>query len=209
MTRVGAILLAAGGSRRMGRAKQLLPFAGTTLLRHACQTALEVASPVVAVLGAESALCEAELAGLAVTPAYNPQWAEGMSGSLRAGLACLQALAPECPGALVLLVDQPLVTPADLARLLAAWNPPPLAAAAYAGILGAPAVFARSLFPDLLALTGPQGARDVIARHAAQVAAVAIPAAAQDVDTLEDYRQASGAVAQTSGEIGQWNQTRN
>ena len=189
---VGLILLAAGESRRMGRAKQLLPFADTTLIRHACQTALATpARPVVVVLGANGDACASEIADLPVTCTRNPAWTEGMSGSLRAGLACLVELAPQITGAVILLVDQPLVSASDVTALLAAWEPlrTPIAAAAYDGVLGVPAVFSRALFPDLAALRGQEGARVVIARHAAGMASVAIPAATHDLDTHEDYRR--------------------
>ena len=174
----------------MGRAKQLLPFAGTTLLRHACRTALAApVSPVVVVLGANGDACAAEIADLRVTCVVNAGWAAGMSGSLRTGLDCLIRLAPQIAGALVVLPDQPLVTFADLTALLTAWDPPncTIAAAAYGEDLGVPAVFDRSLFQELAALQGPAGARSVITRHAARTASVEIPAAAHDIDTLKDY----------------------
>jgi molybdenum cofactor cytidylyltransferase len=192
---VGLILLAAGASQRMGSMKQLLPFAGTTLLRRACLTALATpARPIVVVLGADSAVCAAEISDLPVEPVLNPQWPEGMSGSLRVGLARLTELTPEIGGVVVLLPDQPLIQPADVAALLAAWDPPqrPIAAAAYNGILGVPAVFGRALFPELASLHGQEGARAIIARHAAEAAAVEMPAAAQDMDTPDDYRRLSG-----------------
>jgi molybdenum cofactor cytidylyltransferase len=192
---VGLILLAAGASRRMGCIKQLLPFAGTTLLRHACQTALATPlRPILVVLGADSAACAAEIADLPVEPVLNPQWPEGMSESLRVGLARLTELSPAIAGVVVLLPDQPLVRPSEVTALLAAWDPPrrPIAAAAYNGVLGAPAIFARALFPELASLQGQEGARAVIARHARVTAAVEIPAGAQDMDTPDDYRRLSG-----------------
>jgi molybdenum cofactor cytidylyltransferase len=195
-TTVGLLLLAAGESRRMGRPKQLLPFAGTTLLRHACRTALATPwRPVVVVLGFENAACAAEISDLPVALVLNPQWPEGMGGSLRVGLARLLELSPETAGVLVLLPDQPLVEAGDLTNLMAAWDPPrrPVAAAAYNGVLGVPAVFARALFEELASLQGPAGARAVIARHPAEIAIVPMPAGAQDVDTPEDYRRIAGS----------------
>ena len=189
---VGLILLAAGASRRMERPKQLLPFAGTTLLRHACQTALAtVARPVIVVLGAGHAECAAEIADLPVERVINPQWEQGLSGSLRVGLARLIEIAPQLAGVVVLLPDQPLVQPEHVTALLAAWDPPrrPLAAAAYNGILGVPAVFGREFFAELAALTGQEGARALILRHVAETAPVEMAAAAQDVDTPSDYRR--------------------
>ncbi len=191
---VGLILLAAGASRRMGQAKQLLRFGGATLLRHACQVALATAArPVIVVLGADHARCETEIADLPVERVLNPQWEQGMSGSLRAGLARLSDLAPAAAGVVVMLADQPAVQPGDVAALLAAWDPPhrPIAAAAYNGILGVPAVIGRALFAELAALQGQEGARALLLRHAGKTVAVAMPSAAQDVDTPDDYRRLS------------------
>ena len=187
---IGLILLAAGGSRRLGRPKQLLPFRGRTLLRHAAETALaSICRPVVAVLGAAAEELEGELAGLPLAVAVHPEWAAGLAGSLRAGLAALEGAA-ETPvaAAVVMLCDQPGVAAADLDALAAAWRAGgrPLVAALYGGELGVPALFDRSLFPELAALAGDAGAKRVLSRHREAAIAVPLPAAAFDVDTPDD-----------------------
>lgn len=184
-------MLAAGGSTRLGRPKQLLSHRGRTLLRHAAETALAAAvGPVVVVLGAEAERMRPELAGLDVHVVENPRWAEGQSTSLHAGLDAIEdRVAP--PAVLFTTCDQPLVT-ADILRELTgvyAASRPPLVACEYAGATGVPALFDRSLFVSLRALAGDEGARSVIVRHRATAVVVPFPDAAMDVDTAEDVQR--------------------
>lgn len=185
------IVLAAGGSARLGTPKQLLPYGGRTLLRHAAETAVAAgAAHVVIVLGAEVERTRGELAGLEVRAVENARWAEGLSTSLRAGLDALEAFG-HLDAALFTTCDQPRVTPEILRALLAAYGAarPPLVACAYAGAAGVPALFDRSLFASLRALAGDAGARSVIARHRARAVLVPFPDAALDVDTAEDVER--------------------
>ena len=184
--RIGAVVLAAGGSRRMGRPKQLLPYRGRSLLRHAAEAALATpCRPVAVVLGAAAALAEAELAGLPVDAVRNPRWADGIGTSIRAGIAALGA----ADAAIILLADQPLLGPAALLALLErfAQDRPDAVASEYAGTLGVPALFARSLFPALLSLADDEGAKRVIL--AGNAARVPFPDGAIDVDTPADYQR--------------------
>jgi CTP:molybdopterin cytidylyltransferase MocA len=194
--RVGIVLLAAGGSTRMGRPKQLLPFGRTTLLRHAVETALATGfSPLVVVLGAEPDACRIELEGLPVNVTQNDGWAGGMGGSLRAGVAELERVAPDIRAVLVMLHDQPHVSVASLQRLGEMWSPPDwtIAAAFYGGTAGAPAVFGREHFVELKALTAGGGAKSILARHDARVAKLDLPEALDDIDSPEDYARLSAA----------------
>jgi molybdenum cofactor cytidylyltransferase len=105
---VGIILLAAGGSSRLGTPKQLLPLDGDTLLGRAARAALATrADRVVVVLGAHADACLATLTGLAVEIVVNTAWAEGQASSLRAGLAQLLSAGPVPDAAIVMLCDQP------------------------------------------------------------------------------------------------------
>lgn len=189
---MGIVVLAAGGSTRLGTPKQLLTYQGRTLLRRAVETALEAAAgPVAVVLGAEAARMRAELAGLDVRVAENPDWAEGLSTSLHSGLAALDA--PAAAGsavdaALFTTCDQPLVTSALLREIIGAYDVshPAIVVCEYAGTVGVPALFSRALFPELLALRGDAGAKRVIARHLPAVARVPFPDAVLDIDTAAD-----------------------
>ncbi len=193
---VGIVLLAAGGSIRMGQPKQLLPYRGATLLRHAAATALATGcQPVVVVLGAEAEACAEVLAALPVAVVKNEAWSQGMAGSLRCGVETLEKIAPETQAALVLLHDQPLITPALLQNLITLWDPPGtlISAAFYSGSPGVPALFDRQLFAELKALTGAEGAKKVLTRNAAVLATLEMPEALADIDSPEDYLRFQGS----------------
>lgn len=196
MHNIGVILLAAGGSTRMGRAKQLLPFGKITLLRHAAETALATGlSPVVVVLGAEADSCHAELEGLAVAVVRNEGWSRGMGGSLRIGVEELERMAPQAEAALVMLHDQPRISAASLRDLASLWSLEgcTIAAAFYGGTAGVPAVFGRKHFAELKALDGGGGAKGLLARYDANVAKLELPEALDDIDSPEDYVRLSPA----------------
>ncbi|WP_329584295.1 nucleotidyltransferase family protein [Kitasatospora sp. NBC_01250] len=186
---VAALVLAAGGGRRLGgRPKALLPFRGRPLVEHAVRVVREGGcDPVLVVLGAARARVpvEAELSGC--TLVTNPDWAEGMGGSLRAGLA---AVPPGCSGVLVFLVDTPGVTPAAVARLLAAHRSgAALAAAGYAGRRGHPVLIGAAHLAEAAAgARGDAGARELLNRRRAELRLVecgdiAVP---DDLDTPAD-----------------------
>jgi molybdenum cofactor cytidylyltransferase len=188
---IAAIILAAGSATRMGRPKQLLDWGGHPLVRAAAEQAL--AAPldqVLVVVGASRDEVMAALDGLALRIVANPEYAVGQSTSLRAGVA---SLGPEVAAALVMLGDQPFVTPAIVGRIIAEWRASgaPIVAPVYAGQRGNPVLFARAVFPELLAITGDQGARGVLAADPARIHLVAFdddrPLA--DIDTPDDYER--------------------
>lgn len=189
MSRAGLVLLAAGGSRRLGSPKQLLRDAGgKSLVRRAAETALgSLCRPVAVVLGADAEAAAAELADLPLTIRINPEWQTGLASSLRAGLDALLEHGP-LDAAVVMLCDQPRVTSALLNSLLtvSAETGHQIAACEYGGTLGVPALFARSLFPDLQALTGDEGARRVIRAYPGPIARLSFPGGVLDIDTAPD-----------------------
>ena len=166
---IGAVVLAAGGSTRLGRPKQLLVHEGEALVHRAARLArAAVDGPVVVVLGAEAATVGKALGRLEVEPWLHPNWREGMGSSLAAGIARLSQDTGAVGGALLLLVDQPFIHlpyPASLVARFRA-NDVDLAATRYGpeedSTAGPPAVFARSLFPRLMALSGDHGARSLL-----------------------------------------------
>ena len=190
LSTVPIIILAAGASTRMGVPKQLLRRHGRTLLGHAVEAALgSTCRPVIVALGANAEKIQPEIEGLSVQIVQNTHWAEGLSSSIRAGIAAI-AGAPDPPEAVVLAVcDQPLVGSQDIEALVTAFRSTkrPIIASQYAGTLGVPALFARSVFPELLGLAGDRGAKQVIQRNATAVWPVPCPHGAIDVDTLEDW----------------------
>ncbi|WP_371482427.1 NTP transferase domain-containing protein [Kitasatospora sp. NBC_00315] len=186
---VAALVLAAGGGRRLGgRPKALIPYRGRPLVEHAAEVVREGGcGPVTVVLGAarEQVRTRARLADCRLVD--NPDWESGMGSSLRVGLA---ALAPGTPAVLVMLVDTPGVSPAAVARLLAAHRAGALlAAAAYQGRRGHPVLIGARYFAEAAAgATGDAGARALLGAHAAEVALVecgdvAVP---DDLDTPAD-----------------------
>ena len=185
------MLLAAGGSRRLGTPKQLVRYRGKTLLQIALERARAALphAPIVVVVGAH-ALRLRRLVRRAVPGAAclaNPRWEQGLASSLNAGI---EVLPPDTKGVLVLLVDQPHVSARALGRLVAAWRRRPniVAAAEYFGRVGAPAILPRSHWPALRTLDGDSGARAML-RTAAQISRIAMPEAALDVDTPDDLRR--------------------
>ena len=182
------LLLAAGASTRMGQPKQLLTWQGRTLLRHAAETAVASGcAPIVLVTGAIHDELVTEIAGLSIQAVRNEHWETGMASSIRTGLA---AVAPARPRAvLIMLTDQPLVTPELLRQLVAQQRQThtPIVAAAYGNTIGVPAVFDRALLPRLLQLQGAEGAGRLIASLGAAVGQVHFPAGLLDVDTPEQY----------------------
>ena len=186
MTRLSAVLLAAGGSRRLGRPKQLLVWRGEPLVRHAARAALEAGvDELIAVVGAERDGVAAALEGLALQVVDNPRWSEGMGGSIAAG-----ARAASGDALLLLTADQPGVTGDLLARLIDAMRAGhPRVACAYAGVLGVPALFADpGDLAALRALSGDRGARELL-RGSAPVHAVPAEGAADDIDDETDWQR--------------------
>ena len=183
---VHAIVLAAGEARRFGSPKQLARIGDRPLLPLAVSRAVQVAGhAVTVVLGAYVTELTPALRHASVGLAINRNWREGISSSIRAGLAQVPGSAD---AVLVMLADQPDVTHDDLARLTGAWRAQPewIAAASFSGIVGAPAIFPRWCFGDLQQLQGDRGARVILQRHMERVIRVTMPSAAIDIDTPED-----------------------
>jgi molybdenum cofactor cytidylyltransferase len=193
---IGIILLAAGASSRMGEPKQLLRFEGETLLRRAVRVALETQyRPVVVVLGANADALREEIAPTDARIIINQAWAEGMSSSIRSGLLALETEAGnEIEAVILMLCDQPLIMSDSISRLVDAYRArrTVLVASEYEvdgeKTRGVPALFSRALFSELAELRGAEGAKRIVTRHEAEAAFIAVPEAAFDVDTGDDYR---------------------
>ena len=187
---VGAVVLAAGSSSRMGIPKQTLQFKGNTLIRRAALAALDAGCrPVVVVTGAHAELCRREFDGLDVREAFNQDWQTGMASSVRAGIDALVTMDPDVAATVLLLCDQPHVTSDVLARLIAAHHAThkPVIASVYGGNSGVPALFSRTLFAELTKLEGTSGAKEVIKRHASEAHFLQFPEGEIDVDTPDDF----------------------
>jgi molybdenum cofactor cytidylyltransferase len=171
--RIGALLLAAGQSRRMGSNKLLEDIDGRPMVVRTAQRLLSSrARPIVAVLGNQAEAVDAALGRLPVERVGNPAYAEGLSTSLKRGLA---ALPPDIDGVIVCLGDMPLVAGRDLDRLIAAFNPlegRAIIVPTRRGKRGNPVLWARRFFPEMTELAGDVGAKHLIGEHAELVAEV-------------------------------------
>ncbi|MCL6285512.1 nucleotidyltransferase family protein [Ruegeria sp. 2012CJ41-6] len=190
MSTIPIILLAAGASSRMGGADKLMrPIDGEPLLRRTARRARGAGPLYVALPPAPHPRHDA-VAGLDAHIVPVPDAAEGMNASLRRAVS---ALPPSAPAVMILLADLPDITKNDLKNVLQAvdlktdtliWR-----GATEAGKPGHPVIFARELFPDLLALTGDAGAQSVARLHAARTVCVPLPGtnARRDLDTEKDW----------------------
>lgn len=177
---VTGVILAAGNSSRLGRAKQLLKFRGRPLIRHAAEVVIQSGvARVVVIVPAKAAEIVAALFGLDVAVIENAAAWEGIASSIRLGVEAT-------PGPwLITLCDQPLVTEGHLRSLLQSGGP--IAASRYPdGGAGVPALFGHSLRDELLALQGDRGARQIIESRPERVRFVDLGEASLDIDTEED-----------------------
>jgi molybdenum cofactor cytidylyltransferase len=187
---IAGIVLAAGLSRRMGQAKLLMPVGGRAIVRYVVESVLAGGvDSVWVVTGPDVEPIEAALAGLEVQIAVNPAPEEGQASSLRAGIAALPA---SVDAVLIALGDQPSLAPSIIPALLAARRTTSklIVAPRYRDGQGNPVLFKREIFPELLRLTGDQGARPIIQKEPARVEWVDLDLPMPpDVDTQDDYEK--------------------
>ncbi len=197
MSGVSAVVLAAGAGSRFGGRKLLAPFGRKTLI-GATLSGLRGApvDEIIAVVGEDAEELGEVCGPYGVRIVENPDWAAGMSTSVRAGLA---ALGPEARAAVFLLADQPLVGTEAVARLVAAFEEgASVAVATYGGAPRNPVLFAREVWPLVgREVSGDEGARRFVRRHPELVTEVPCDGVADpaDVDTVEDLRNVEERVA--------------
>lgn len=190
------IVLAAGGSTRLGESKQLLWYKGKSLLAGSLEAALNCGKgPVICVVSAESSkeeIAKAPFAGdKRLTLAENPHWSQGISTSIKCGLSCALKADPDLASALFMTCDQPHISADVLDELLRVFAARPadrlIVASSYDDTLGIPAVFAREHFGELNHLSGDKGAKSIILRNREKVIPVDFALGTVDIDTEEDY----------------------
>ena len=186
---VAAVVLAAGRSSRMGGPNKLLEeIAGRPLVRRVVEQVLRSrARPIVVVTGHQRERVEIALTGLPVTFAHNPHFADGLGSSLKAGIGALPA---DADGAIVCLGDMPHVDATLIDRLLGAFDPEKgalVVVPSIEGKRGNPVIWSRRFFPDLMAVEGDVGARNLIGRYTEAVTELPLAgnAALTDIDTPE------------------------
>lgn len=187
---IAGIVLAAGLSRRMGQSKVLMKVGGRAIIRYVVESVLAGGvDSVWVVTGPDVEPIEVALAGTEVQFAVNPAPEEGQAGSVRTGIAALPA---SVEAVLIALGDQPLMPPSIIPALLAARRTSPklIVAPRYRDGQGNPVVFKREIFPELLRLTGDQGARPIIQKEPTRVEWVELDLPMPpDVDTPDDYEK--------------------
>jgi CTP:molybdopterin cytidylyltransferase MocA len=194
MSGVSAIVLAAGAGSRFGGGKLLAPFGGRTLI-EATLSGLHGApvDEIIVVLGAEGERLRSISTAYKTRIVENPDWAEGMSTSVRAGL---RACATDARAAVVCLADQPLVGAEAVERLVEAFQRGArVAVATYGGEMRNPVLFTKGVWPLLLReMSGDRGARVFLRHHREIVTEVSCDDVANsaDIDTVEDLRRLEG-----------------
>lgn len=189
---VGIILLAAGGSSRLGRPKQLLLYKGETFLKHSLQAAIESAAhKIVVVVGSSAEIVKKELTAFDVHVSENVEWEEGMASSIRCGIKALLHIDARAEAIIVMVCDQPFVTASILRELISTHQNTnkAIVACSYENTFGPPVLFHKSLFEELLTIKGDVGARAIVREHTNAVELIPFPKGTYDVDTAEDYER--------------------
>jgi molybdenum cofactor cytidylyltransferase len=158
------VLLAAGGSRRFGSQKLVTPVRGLPLIRHGEQLLEQTTDHVIAVIGSDALVVRAALAGTRAEIIENPEWRDGISTSLRRGVA---SVAPHVEAVIVTLGDQPNVRPDIVRKLVDVWRQTGflIVTARYRGVRAPPVLLSRPVFRDVAALVGDVGAKALMDQH--------------------------------------------
>lgn len=188
--KVHTIVLAAGSSSRMGQPKQLLKIGDEPLLVHTIKTVTAagiLSNEITVVIGSNYEQHRDIISPLNVNIEHNIDWANGMGNSLKYGLKKIVTQKPA--GVLILVCDQPLLTPEHIQKLVQQFHlsPQSIVASHYNNTDGVPAIFPFTLFEQLLTIGEDQGAKKVLQQNRQNLISVDFPDGAIDLDTLEDY----------------------
>jgi len=188
-SRFGAVILAAGMSSRMGEAKQLLRLGNNTLLGQVLENVRSSGvTDIVLVLGHEAEKIKERISTENLSVVINESYRQGMGTSLRAGLA---ALPPDVDAALIVLADQPFVLPKTLDLLMDEYtrSSAQIVIPTYKGFRGNPVLLDRSVFSEVMALTGDIGCRAIFGSHLEGIAKVPVEdiGILLDMDSKDDF----------------------
>ena len=187
MSRIAALILAAGGSSRMGTPKQFLTLGGRSFIRIVVDRAREAGcEPVVVVGGADVDRVVATVGNDAHVVSH-PDWARGIGSSIRAGMEAIELEFNNVDHVLLLLADQPNVGPREIHRLVAEADDNFICAAQFADTIGPPVLIPRAFFDALRGIPDDRGAKDLWLSHPDRLRRVPLQAAARDIDTPTDY----------------------
>jgi molybdenum cofactor cytidylyltransferase len=189
--KTGVIILAAGSSSRLGQPKQLLEFNGKTLIEIAVEAAQNsLAQSCVLVLGAIGNLISEKVGHLKIDQVINENWENGMASSMQIGLKYLMEKS-DPDQVILMLSDQPFVDSNILNYLIENKlnSDSEIIACSYDGTYGVPVLFTKRYFPELLSLTGNDGAKKLVMAHQDDFHTIDFPKGAFDIDTMEDYQR--------------------
>jgi molybdenum cofactor cytidylyltransferase len=192
-SRTAGIILAAGGSERLGQPKQLLDWCGVPFVRQVAQTALSAGlDPLIVVTGSDRVAVEGALSDLPVRCVHNPGWADGQSSSMRVGLA---SLPKRCDRVIFLLSDQPQVSPLLIRGLIERHNQQraPITAPMMRERKGNPVLFSNETFEVLQVVSGDKGGRAAFNKFKVDTLPWIDDRALLDVDQLSDFDQLTRA----------------
>jgi molybdenum cofactor cytidylyltransferase len=192
MTKIPVLLLAAGGSSRMGQPKQLLAWGNESLIEHQIKTLIETGNPVNVILGFNSNLIIPLIEKYKANIYINPDWESGMGSSISFGIQQIMHKYTHAKGVLICLLDQPLVTASFLKRMIDAWQPGDqqiVASRSVSGWTGVPVLFDKYYFHDLLEVENDQGAKKIIQQYEKNVILVDAGELIEDMDTFDSYQQ--------------------
>lgn len=192
MAKIPILLLAAGGSSRMGQPKQLLPWGEQTLIEHQIQTLLKTDNPVNVIIGSNSNLIIPVIEKFPVNVFINTDWESGMGSSISLGICQIIKKNPEANGVLITLLDQPMITTSYLEKMLFAYHPglqQILVSRSASGWTGVPVLFDKFYFKELTELSNDEGAKKIVKRHEESVIFMEGGELLEDMDTPETYQK--------------------
>jgi molybdenum cofactor cytidylyltransferase len=188
----GLVILAAGASTRLGKPKQNLVYQNKTLLQQAIETALaSLCRPVIVILGANAEVIRPTLENLPVHIFYNKDWQEGMSSSIRLGIAEMQKFEPAITSIVLMLCDQPFIGASLIDELFHAKEKKGIIACTYNNTIGTPVLFDANYFDELSLLSGAEGAKKLLLKYPGNVHPIPFPLGSVDIDTMEDFEKVS------------------
>ena len=188
--KLSILILAAGNSSRLGYPKQLIEFEGKTLIERITETALMVSDNILIILGGNSELIIPKLERFndTISTIFNPDWQQGMGTSIRIGT---EKLAEKSDAILILLSDQPFISTVLLQNMIQIFekSPNPIISCTYNQQLGVPMLFDKSVFPELMKLSGDKGAKSFLHLYKDTISTIDFPEGIIDIDTFEDVEK--------------------
>ena len=192
MNKIPVILLAAGGSSRMGQPKQLIPWGEKTLIEHQVETLINIGNPVIVVLGNASESVIPLLEKYDIKISINKNWETGLGSSVVSGINYVTENFSDTKGVMTTLLDLPLISFQHYQNLLKTFQPGTgqiIISTSADGWKGVPAVFDKCYFDELKALKGDEGAKNIIRKHMDKTIGMDCGVMLKDLDTPEDYQK--------------------